>query len=192
MKAGKIKISYNAPVTLTFILISWLVLICNSLTRGWLTSHLFSVYRSSALEPLTYIRMFGHVLGHADFNHFIGNAIPILVLGSGLEEKYGSASLLSAIFIAALTSGLIWFVFFPGQALLGASGIVFLMIMLSTFGNVKDGSIPLTTILIFVLYVGNEFRNALFASDNIAQTAHIVGALCGTALGFLLNRKKVS
>lgn len=184
----KFKISYNAPVTLTFILVCWLVLILDPMANGWLTENLFSVYRSSWTDPLTYVRMFGHVIGHVDRAHFIGNAVPILILGSSLEERYGSSTLLSAMFIAALASGLAWFVMFPDASLMGASGIVFLMVMLSTFGNVKDQSVPLTTILVFVLYVGNEVKGAMVLDDNVSQMAHIIGASCGTALGFMLNK----
>ena len=186
----KLKISYNAPVTLTFIFISLIILILNSILGGVLTTKCFSVYRSSLTDPLAYVRMFGHVLGHIDYNHFIANALPILILGPGLEERYGSRTVLFAIFIAAFTSGLFWFIAFPQYSLLGASGIVFMMIMLSTFGNVRDGCIPLTCIVVMVLYVGGEILDAIFAADTVSQTAHIIGALCGTVLGFLLRQKE--
>lgn len=186
----KLKISYNAPVTLTFTFISLVIVLLNPVLGGALNKKLFSVYRSNLVDPLTYVRMFGHVLGHIDYDHFIGNALPILILGPGLEERYGSRTVLLAIFIEAFTSGLFWFIAFPRYSLLGASGIVFMMIMLSTFGNVRDGRIPLTCIVVMVLYVGGEILDAIFAVDAVSQTAHIIGALCGTVLGFLLRQRE--
>ena len=50
---------------LTFFLLSLLVLFLDQWTGGWTTMHLFCVYRSSLKDPLFYIRLFGHVLGHA-------------------------------------------------------------------------------------------------------------------------------
>ena len=98
-----------------------------------------------------YVRLFGHVLGHADFDHFLGNMLLLLVIGPPLEEKYGSRTLLAGILLTAGVSGILQCVFFPGSALLGASGIVFMLIMLASLAGMKDGRIPLTLILAAVL-----------------------------------------
>ncbi len=66
-----IRLQYNAPVTLTFFFLSLASLVLGCLTNNWTTSHLFSVYRSSMTDPLFYVRLFGHVLGHGGWNHFI-------------------------------------------------------------------------------------------------------------------------
>ena len=60
-----IRLQYNAPVTLTFFFLSLASLVLGYLTNNWTTSHLFSVYRSSMTDPLFYVRLFGHVLGHS-------------------------------------------------------------------------------------------------------------------------------
>ena len=96
--------------------------------------------------------------------------------------------MLWAILITALISGLVQFIFFPGTVLLGASGIVFMMILLSSFGGVRNGIIPITLILVAVCYLGGELWDAIFVDDNVSQLTHIVGGLCGTVLGFILSR----
>ena len=58
------------------------------------------------------------------------------------------------------------------------------MILLASFTNFKRGEIPLTFILILVLYLGQEVMN-FFRSDNISQFAHIAGGFCGSLFGFL-------
>ena len=65
------------------------------------------------------VRMFTHVLGHANYTHFIGNIMLLLVIGPPLEEKYGSRRLLGCVVLTALISGLVQFLLFPGSALLG-------------------------------------------------------------------------
>lgn len=182
-----LKISYNAPVTLTFALLALLALGLGRFTGGWTTTHLFSVYRSSLTDPLTYFRFFGHVLGHSGYSHYVGNMVLILVLGPNLEDRYGSRTVLWAILVTALVSGLVQFIFFPSSALLGASGIVFMMILLSSFGGVHNGTIPVTLILVAVFYLGGELWNAITVRDNISQLTHIIGGVCGTVIGFSLS-----
>ena len=93
------KLQYNSPVILTFFLLSLGVLLLDWITGGWTTLHAFCVYRSSLADPLFYVRLFGHVLGHADFDHFLGNMLLLLVIGPPLEEKYGSRTLLAGILL---------------------------------------------------------------------------------------------
>ena len=185
MNRPTMKISYNAPVALTFALLSLLALVANHFTNGWANATLFSVYRCSLLaDPLGFFRFFGHVLGHSGYAHYIGNMVLILVLGPNLEDRFGSWNVLWAILFTALVSGLVQFIFFPGTALLGASGIVFMMILLSSFGGVKNGT---TLILVAIFYLGGELWDAIFVRDNISQLTHIIGGLCGTVLGFILS-----
>ena len=176
-------IQYNAPTTLNFALISFVVLVLGIATRGASTMKFFCVYRSPLTELLTYPRFFTHVLGHSNFAHYSGNITLMLVLGPTLEERYGSRTLLKAIFITAFISGLLQWVLFPGTALLGASGIVFMMILMASLGGMRSGGIPLTLILVFVIYVGGEIYNGITAADNVSQLAHVIGGICGAVLG---------
>lgn len=183
------KISYNSPVILTFTFISLAALILNYITGGVSNMMFFCVYRGSLLDPLFYLRLFTHVIGHADISHFIGNFTLILIIGPILEEKYGSKTLLILMALTAFITGLINVIFFT-TGLLGASGIVFMLIILASFTNKESGKIPLTFILVAVIYVGGEIIDALLVSDNISQMAHIIGGICGAAAGHFLGEKK--
>jgi len=186
----RLKIHYNAPVVLTFALLSLGVLLLGIATDGWTTQKFFCVYRSALTDVLTYVRLFGHVLGHADYSHYIGNMMFLLVIGPPLEEKYGSRRLLRAIAITAVVSGAAQMLLFPNTALLGASGIVFMMIVLSSLSGMRQGSIPLTLILVAALYLGGEVMDAVAVRDNVSQFTHIVGGLCGGALGFVMGKER--
>ena len=142
------------------------------LTTGWTTYHLFSVYRSSLADPLFFVRLFGHVLGHAGWDHFIGNMLLFLVIAPPLEERYGSRTLLSGILMTALVSG-----------------IVFMLIMLSSLAGSRNGGIPITLILVGALYLSQQVYDILFVQDNVANFMLIVGGACGTVFGFAVRRK---
>ena len=116
-----------------------LVLLADGWTNGWSTMNLFCVYRSSWRDPLGYIRLFGHVLGHANWEHFLNNMLLLLVVGPPMEEKYGSIPLLKGILFTALVTGVLQCILFPNTGLLGASGIVFMLIMLSSLAGFSGG-----------------------------------------------------
>ena len=86
----KLVIRFNAAVVLLFALLSLLVLLLDGWTGGVSTTRFFCVYRSSLADPLTYVRFFGHVLGHSGYSHYMNNMLLLLLVGPGLEETYGS------------------------------------------------------------------------------------------------------
>ena len=88
------------------------------------------------------------------------------------------------IVITALITSLANALFF-NNALIGASGIVFMLILLGSFSNFRRGDIPLTFILVAAFFLGKEII-AAFGDDHISQFAHIVGGLVGAGFGFLL------
>jgi rhomboid protease GluP len=190
LKRPMIHMQYNSPVILTFALISLIVLLLGKLTNDASTSLFFCVYRSSLTDFLTYLRLFGHVLGHASWSHFSSNMVLFLVLGPMLEEKYGSRALIAMMAITAVVSGVAHLVLFPGTALLGASGIVFMMIVLSSAAGMENGKIPITLILVIAIYLGSEVMQSLDNSDGIAHITHVVGGVCGAAFGVLMNRRR--
>jgi membrane associated rhomboid family serine protease len=93
----KLVIRFNSPVVLCFALLSLLALLLGDVTGGAATTRFFCVYRSSLADPLTYLRLFTHVLGHAGYSHYMGNMLLLLLVGPPLEEKYGSRTLLLTI-----------------------------------------------------------------------------------------------
>lgn len=192
MREQKFKISYNSPVILGFSVVCFAVLILGMITGGRTNTMFFSVYRSSLLNPLTYIRFVGHIFGHAGWEHFLGNIMLILVVGPLLEEKYGSSNLLFVIPATALVTGIANFALFPRVQLLGASGVVFALILLSSFTGIREDGIPLTFILVAALYIGQQIYQGIFINDNVSNLTHILGGLVGAGLGYVLNKKNLN
>ena len=183
------KFQYNAPVILTLTLLCAASLVLNVITGGASNRAVFMVYRSRLLDPMQYVRLFTYVLGHADYSHFLNNFTVILLVGPMLEEKYGSKPLLKMMAMTALITGLVQIIFFPHTALLGASGIAFMLILLSSFANYQKGRIPITLILVALIYLSGEIvRGIGNPNDNISQMGHIIGGICGTLFGWAITK----
>ena len=182
------KIKYNAPTVLTFAFISAVVLILSQTVIPSLTRHWFVVSGRGSFSPASmrcWVTLFTHVLGHANWSHLVSNFSFILLIGPILEETYGSVSLLVMICITAVVTGFLNVLLFS-SGLLGASGVVFMMILLASFTNFSKGEIPLTFILVLILYLGRELYNSFGSGTggNISEFAHIAGGFIGSLFGF--------
>jgi membrane associated rhomboid family serine protease len=181
------KITFNSPVILTFSFVCAAVYI---LTGPFgLFKEAFLLYPAWNMgDFIWYFRLFSNTVGHANIAHLMANLPLILLLGPIVEQKYGSKRTFFMFFITAFVSSLIH-ITFSSYALLGASGIVFMLILLVSLVNIKNNEIPLTFILVVILFLGNEVIG-MFRADNISQGTHIVGGIIGTVYGFMLNRIK--
>lgn len=116
----KLKITFNAPVTLDFVLICFIATLLGSISGGKITQKVFMTYHSSLTNPMTYFRFITHIFGHSGWEHFIGNASYLLLLGPMLEEKYGSKEWVEVIGMTAVVTGLMNYIFFWNTGLCGA------------------------------------------------------------------------
>ena len=189
MKKKKYRITFNAPVVLGLVAISFIATLLNYLTGGASGRILFMTYHSGLLSPMTWVRAFTHIFGHADWAHLIGNMSYLLLLGPMLEEKYSSQTLAAVIAITAFGTSLVNYIFFPQVALCGASGVVFAFILLSSFTSFREGEIPLTFLLVAVFFIGQQIFEGIAIRDNISNMAHIIGGIIGGFLGYGLNMK---
>lgn len=183
-------IDMNAPVILGMTGLSLVVLIIDIATGASMVA-LFAAYRTSIEDPMQYIRLFTHVLVHADLSHYVGNFMMVLAIGPLVEEKYGSKRLCLITVITALITGLVNVIFFPGKAVVGASGIVFMLILMASFSNIRQGKLPITVPLVAVLYIGNEIMLGLFTVSNISRISHILGGVCGACFGAIFYSRKL-
>ena len=186
---GGLHISLNAPVTLGFVGLCFIATLLGSLTAGGANSLVFSTYFTSFLDPLFYLRLFTHVLGHSGWGHFARNAVYLLLLGPLLEEKYGGRCLCEVIALTAVVTAVVHAIFMPHSGLLGASGVVFAFIVLGSITNIREGEVPLTFVLVFIIFVGQQLFLGVTVQDNVSNLTHIIGGLVGAFAGFALNRR---
>ena len=176
MRRQRLIITNNSPAVLGFALACLAALLINQFTGDKANKLLFMTYHSSLKNVLTYVRFFTHVIGHSSWTHFIGNMSYILLLGPALEEKYGP-------------SKINWF-FFPNVALCGASGVVFAFILLISFANVRSGEIPVTVILVALIFLGEQVYDGIFIRDNVSNLSHVLGGFVGAVAGYNLNLRR--
>lgn len=180
------KFDYNASVILTYFFICLIILMIDKLCKGKFSATFFTTYKNdSLLNPLTYFKLISHSLGHADWDHLYTNFIKILLIGPLIEEKYGSINLLIAMILTSLIIGIVNKILGKG-GILGASGVAYMLILLSSFVNMENGKIPITLTLIILFFVVDEviklFRRK---KDGVSHLGHITGAICGIILGML-------
>ena len=180
------RITYNSPVILSFALLSTIVFVLDRFTGAEIMQYFLVHDNINWANPLSIATLVTHVMGHGSMEHLLGNMTFILLLGPIVEEKYGGMMTLIMIAITALITGVLNIVFF-NSGLYGASGIVFMLILLASFTNNKEGHIPLTFILVAILFIGKEIMQSLNA-DQVSQFAHIIGGVCGGAFGFVGKR----
>lgn len=137
------------------------------------------------------MRFFTHVFGHDGWSHFIGNASYLLLLGPMLEEKYGSEEIAGIMGITALITGLVNYIFFWNMGLCGASGIVFAFILLASFTGFKEGEIPITFLLVAIIFVGQQIYEGITLNNNISYVSHVVGGFVGALGGYKFNKSLI-
>ncbi|MFT4601933.1 MAG: membrane associated rhomboid family serine protease [Arenicella sp.] len=180
------KLTFNSPVILVFSALCAGVYLLQSLN---MSADMFVLMPNWDMgNPAWYFRIFSHALGHGSMEHLMGNLAFILLLGPIVEEKYGAKNLIIMMFSTAVITGIIH-LSFSNSGLLGASGIVFMLILLVSLVNFKNKEIPLTFVLIVLVYIGKEVLGT-FTEDQVAHSTHIVGGIVGAFFGFMLGGKK--
>jgi membrane associated rhomboid family serine protease len=133
-------------------------------------------------SPVWYISTLTYIFGHADFEHVIGNLSIILLLGPLVELKFGwqkfSLMVVSTAILTAILHTLLW-----DNGLIGASGIAFMLIVVTSLLNTRGKDIPITFILVVLLFLGQEIYSS-FKNDQISHFAHLFGGAMGAFWGF--------
>ena len=180
------KITFNSPIILGFSFLSVIVFVLTqymAIGMDWFTLPSTFEFGDWSYYP----RLLLYILGHASVDHLIGNLSFILLLGPIIEEKYGAKNTLIMIVSTALITAIFHILFFS-NGLLGASGIVFSFIVLVSLVNFNNNEIPITFILVAIIFIGKELIY-LFNDDNVSQFAHIIGGCIGAFFGFKLKSK---
>ena len=184
---AKLRITYNAPVVLTFTVAAVITLI--AMQAGGPSVQQWFIAHPKLDGAPSYVALVTYVLGHASWQHLLGNFMLILLIGPILEERHGSFQLFVMIVITALVGGLANLVL-TSHGLLGASGVAFMMILLASMSNVRSGEIPLTLIIIALVFMGNEVVAAVNSHDNVSHLTHLIGGTVGASFGFLVARPR--
>ena len=188
-----LKVSYDAPVTLTFVIICAVLFLLNTfLIKNGAMDKLLSSPTSTAgslpfivSQPLSYLRLLLYIFGAGEGSVLITNLILIMLLGPAMEERYGSVIIGIMIFVSALFSGVLNACFCM-ESLTGAVPVVSMMIFLNAFMSFSKKKFPLSFAAVMVLFVVLEVFGGAGA---IRIIICIAGGLCGSLFAFLTSPK---
>ena len=178
------RITFNAPFILTFTLIASIILGLSIalgfsfhflILNGDFTSSTWQNYFGALLYPIN----------HASIQHLVGNFGIILLLGPILERKFGSKRLLLMCITTTIIIAVVH-ILISDSKLIGASGLVFMFIVLASLIDSTGKDIPLTFLLVAILFLGQEIIGS-FRDDSISQMAHVCGGIMGIVFRYTLK-----
>ena len=197
-----LKFVYDAPATLTFAFICIVLfavdtlLLKNQLGANYLSSPTTAGGKLAfmASNPLSYIRLITFAFGAVSASVLICNMIFILLLGPAMEERYGTIVIAIMMIVSALFSGVLNACFCK-TSLSGCSAVIFMMIFLNSFVSLSKKKIPVSFVLVFILFVcreifdlGETLGSGTF-DGGIKIIINIAGGLCGSLFAFLTSPK---
>jgi membrane associated rhomboid family serine protease len=188
-------IEIDAPFSLIFSLICVLVQSFSFIFGSSFATTYFGVPSLSGfdfLSLLSYFRIISQIFGHSNWQHLSGNITYVLLIGPNCEREFGCYKICVIVFLTAISSSLAHIFFGPRNSIqLGASGVVFMFILLNSLVENKSNHIPLTFICQLGIWCTKEVVAHLFDQDGgISHIAHLTGALVGTLSGYYLQQQK--
>lgn len=175
------KITFDSKATLTLAVLSILGLFFVNTSAD--SNSIFVLNGDFQPEnPVWYISTLTYIFGHSNFEHVVGNLSLILLLGPLVELKFGwqkfTIMVVSTAFLTAVLHTLLW-----DNGLIGASGIAFMLIVVTSLLNTRGKDIPITFILVVLIFLGQEIYSS-FKNDQISHFAHLFGGAMGAFWGF--------
>ena len=189
-------IDIDAPFSLTFSLCCLLVHLLSCIFGASFTTFYFGIPSLSIfnfLSPLSYFRMISQIFGHSNWQHLSGNLVYILLVGPSCEREFGCYKICIIVLLTAISSSLSHLFFGPRDSIqLGASGVVFMFILLNSLIETKTNRIPLTFVCQVGIWCSHEVISNFMSQEGggISHLAHLSGALVGTLSGYYFQQQK--
>ena len=172
----------NAPISLSIILILWIIHFTNWLL-GYRLNYLGLVPRR--LFGIPGILFFSFL--HGDFNHLFFNTIPLFILSSFLLTFGVYSALMITIWII-LTAGMtIWLLGRPAIHI-GASSLImgyFGFMLAQAYFQVSVNTIVIAFVCIY--YLGGLFFSIFPGEEKVSWEGHLFGMLAGVAVSLVAH-----
>lgn len=169
----------------------WLLMLVTD-APALISAMLISNYRSGLPEILTgqVWRLFTPALLHQGILHLFFNMLWLFDLGSMIERRQGTKRLATLILVIAAISNLGQF-FWAGPRFGGMSGVVYGLLGYIWMKGKHDPASGLflhpQTVTMMMIWLVLCFTGLM---GNIANAAHVVGLLVGTAWGYLSSTRR--
>lgn len=185
------KLSVEAPVIVCFVFACVFLHFLNITIAPGISRWLGVKDAFYPFQPMQYLRLVTHIFGHENMYHLRSNMTNILMVGPSAEEVFGSQNMVFIIAAVAVSSGFGHIFLGPtNTSQIGASGVAFALILLNSLVSAKVGRIPISFVLTAWLWTSDEVWGLLFGRDSISHSAHLIGAVVGTAAGYYIQSGK--
>lgn len=179
------RLQMDSPLVLSFASVCIAV---QFLSTGAMHRHLFQIAKPVGISPTAPFRLVGHVFGHAGWSHLQGNLILLMVAGPPCEAAFGAPRLSKVMLWTALASSASHVALAPAQSVqMGASGVVFAMILLNSWLQRDAARVPATFVLTSALWLSRELASP---AVGVSHSAHLVGAAVGTYFGSRVHLRR--
>lgn len=196
-KKKVISFSFDSPLVIVFAGFSILIMVLNSIAESRGAEGLLGFFSAPAAfragagafnfrNPVHYLRLFFHIFGQRKWINLVRDLSFILLLGPQLEKLYGSKMLLLMFTVCAFVSGVLG-VCFLQQPLCGASCIAFMMILLTVYMSIKKQAVPVSCVLLLLLYIGQGISRI---GGGNSEIVHLLAGICGSLFGMIQPEKK--
>jgi len=139
------KVDIDAPFTLSFAFLCLVVQILHSIFGRAFVINYFSIMPFKYFVWTNighYIRVFSQVVGHSGWEHLTGNMINLLLVGPSCEREFGFKNLTKLVGYVCIASSVAHMLFASNTSVqLGASGVVFMLILLNSLLQLKTGTV---------------------------------------------------
>lgn len=184
----KFSLSFDSPITLIFAIASLCVAILMKIFPQLQNLFLCPTVHSSvnAFDPKSissYIGLLFYALGSTNWALLSSNLVFILLLCPKVEFSFGKSILSVLMIVCCIFSGVVC-ICFSSESITGCSGIVCMLLILAMYSSIDKMSIPLSYILLALLYFGREFVN-IVENNSLAVFCHFAGALVASLIGIL-------
>lgn len=160
--------------------------------HGWLVER--SAFALGPFMAGEYGRILASGFVHAGIPHLAYNVVFLVLFGRTCEEVFGGPRTLLIYLLGVVAGAAAFGALFPESAAIGASGGVFGLMAAGTLvepGRPVHGRfLPLPISLVAVVYLLPAVGNAFDLAGNVANIAHVGGAVAGSALAFLWERER--
>ena len=190
-KNKNIKIIFDSPVALTLVLCCLILFIFCKIMPQNVNEKILAFFSTPIIKQngkvinffnfSPYLKLFLHIFAHANFFSLFLNLSIILLLAPQIENLYGSRLFFLMILIASLVSGVLAFCFVP-FSLQGTQSVCFLLIVLYVFNSIKKHALPLSAIILLILFV---IFSITAGYGGLAQIVNILGGFCSSLFGII-------
>lgn len=161
------------------------------LSGGVNAIQVYSVLHKTLFVNGQWWRIVTSMFVHADFAHFLGNAICLLYFGKEVTRIYGNRLFLLIFFVSGLFGNVLTLLFVKGfslgasGAIMGLGGAIVFALLFSKNRNAYGGARKLVYFGITVLY--NLLYGIVATNSNINNFAHFGGFIGGFLIALVVE-----